>query len=58
MQQAGTLGLDAHIDVFGDQTHELTRVFHLVFKRHIDNAVVVSLILSAIEKRYMLISTQ
>ena len=58
MQQTRALRLNPHVDVFGNQTHKLARVLYLVLQGHVDDAIIVSLILRAIEKRHVLVSAQ
>ena len=49
--QARPFGFDAHVDVFGDQANKRPGIVSTQPQRHVDNAVVVGLILIGIEKR-------
>ena len=46
------LGLDAHIDVFRDQTDKRARVIGTEAERHIDNAIVIGVVLVGVEERH------
>ena len=45
------LGLDAHVDVFGDQADKRTRVICAEAQRDIDNAVVIGMIFVGVQER-------
>ena len=53
MLEARSLGLNSHIDIFGYKTDKLSRMFALVFQSNINNAIVIRLILSAVQKRHV-----
>jgi len=47
------LGLDAHVDVFGDEANKRARVVGTEAQRHIDNAVVIGVIFIGVEERHL-----
>ena len=50
--QTRPLGLDAHVDVFGDQANHPIRLLGLQFQGDVDNPVVIRLVLGGIEERH------
>ena len=51
--EARTLGLNAHIDVFGDQANKCTRVICAEAECHINNAVVIGVIFIGVEEGHL-----
>ena len=52
MFEPRALGLDAHIDVFRHQTDNRARVIGTEAQRHIDNAIVIGVVLVGVEERH------